>query len=190
MLERSETPVVQLELPVPPITEDKSLMTEEAPKTPPTETRELGINTDVILTAEKIIETTTPETKNIQTEVIHKTEISTITDQPDPSPDRSFEISPQKIPQANPLDISTSQISAASSQRRQRPRKLRELKIEEHEPFLGANTLKNEITEPKSANKSYEKSMTGLESLGDPDFSTEAFELGAQAFSGFGRSET
>lgn len=75
-------PAVALELPVPPMTEDKSLMTDQTPHTPPAETRDLGVNTDPVPTLEKIMETTSPQTKDIQTEVIPTSEISTITDQP------------------------------------------------------------------------------------------------------------
>jgi hypothetical protein len=146
-------PVVPLDLPVPPTTEDKSLMTDQAPHTPPTETRDLGLNTDPTPTSEKITETTTPQTKDIQTDLIPTSEISTLTDEPQPPPTPK----PQSPPKTTET-LNLSNISSASSRRQKRKINLKDLQIEDQKIF--SITL-----DPQSPNKSYDKSMTGLESL-------------------------
>lgn len=146
-------PFVPLELPVPPTTEDKSLMTDQAPHTPPTETRDLGVNTDPTPTSEKITETTTPQTKDIQTDLVPTSEISTLTDEPQPP------LTPKPQTPTKPTEtLNLSNISSASSRRQKRKINLKDLHIEDQKIFS--------ITpDPQSPNKSYDKSMSGLESL-------------------------
>jgi hypothetical protein len=122
-------PVLALELPVPPLTEDKSLMTDDPPHTPLTETRDLGVNTDPTPTSEKIMQTTTPQTKDIQTDLIPTSEISTLTDQPQlppqtqRSPIQKFDQLPPKTTETFP---NLSNMSSASSRRKTQQFNLKE----------------------------------------------------------------